>query len=99
MYQRPHRKLKSSPNVAREIRRHGILCSINITRRSLGLCFSFPAISATKTRKRSVSKRFYLWSETCLHFRVEAHFKPGCCESRRIRPWIIGKKPERRNEV
>src|SRR5438034_11381235 len=99
MYQRPHRKLKSLPNAAREIRRHGILCSINTTRRSPGLCFSSPAISATKTRKRSARKLFYLWSETYLHFRVEAHFKPGCCESRRTRPWIIGKKREPRNEV
>src|SRR6266436_3670263 len=99
MSQRPHRKLKSSPNAALEIRWHGILCSINITRRSPGLCFSSPAISATKTRKRSARKRFYLWSETYLHFRVEAHFKPGYCESRRTRPWIIGKKREPRNEV
>src|SRR5437762_5219715 len=99
MYQRPHRKLKSSPNAAREIRRHGILCSINITRRSPGLCFSSPAISATKTRKRSVRRHFYRWLETYLHFRVEAHFKRGCCGSRRTRRWIIGKKREPRNEV
>src|SRR5882724_2427550 len=99
MYQRPHRKLKSSPNVAREIRPHGILCSINITRRSPDLCFSSPAISATKTRKKSARKRFYRWSEIYLHFRVEAHFKPGCCESRRTRPWIIGRKREPRKEV
>src|SRR6266481_1789574 len=99
MYQRPHRKLKSSPDAAREIRRHGILCSINITRRSPGLCFSSPVISATKTRKRSARKHFYRWLEIYLHFRAEAHFKPGCCESRRTRPWIIGKKREPRNEV
>src|SRR6267154_2926222 len=99
MHQRPHRKLKLSPNVAREIRRHGILCSINITRRSPGLCFSSPAISATKTRKRSARKHFYRWSEIYLHFRVEAHFKRGCYGSRRTRRWIIGKKREPRNEV
>src|SRR5580765_5120478 len=99
MYQRWRRKLKSSPNAAREIRRHGILYSINTTRRSPGLCFSSPAILATKTRKRSARKRFYQWSETYLHFRVEAHFKHGCCGSRRTRPWIIEKKREPRNEV
>src|SRR6266568_5823604 len=99
MHQRPHRKLKSLLNAGREIRRHGILYSISTMRRSPGLCFSSPAILATKTRKRFARKRFYLWSEIYLHFRVEAHFKPGCCESRRTRPWIIGKKREPRNEV
>src|SRR6266404_1181977 len=99
MYQRPHRKLKSSPNAVRETRRHGILCSINTMRRSPGLCFSSPAISATKIRKRSARKHSYQWSETYLHFRVEAHFKPGCCGSRRTRQWIIGKEREPRNEV
>src|SRR6266404_3280688 len=99
MYQRWRRKLKSSPNVAREIRRHGILCSISTTQRLRGLYFSSPAISATKTRKRSVRKHSYQWSEIYLHFRVEAHFKPGCCGSRRTRPWIIGKEREPRNEV
>src|SRR5439155_14492637 len=90
---------KLLPNVAREIRRHGILYSINITRRSPGLCFSSPASSATKTRKRSVRRHFYRWLEIYLHFKVEAHFKPGCYESPRTRPWIIGKKREPRNEV
>src|SRR5439155_3235789 len=99
MYQRLHRKLKSSPNAAQEIRRHGSRCSINTTRRSPGLCFSSQAISATKTRKRSARKRFYRWSEIYLHFRVEARFKHGCCESRRTRRWIIGKKRELQNEV
>src|SRR6476646_5244476 len=99
MYQRWHRKLKSSPNVVREIRRPGILCSINTTRRSPGSYFSSPAISATKTRKRYARKRFYQWSETYLHFRVEAHFKRGCCGSRRTKRWIIGKKREPQNEV
>src|SRR5438874_9113815 len=99
MHQRPHRNLQSSPNAAREIRRHGILYSISTMRRSPGLCFSFPAILATKTRKRFARKRFYLWSEIYLHFRVEAHFKPGCCGSRRTRPWIIEKKREPQNEV
>src|SRR4029077_3730664 len=99
MYQHWRRKLKSSPNAATEIRRHGVPYSISTMRRSPGLCFSSPAILATKTRKRFARKRFYLWSEIYLHFRVEAHFKPGCCESRRTRPWIIGKKRELRNEV
>src|SRR5216110_1758868 len=99
MYQRWRRKLKSLPSAALEIRRHGILCSINSTRQSPGLCFSSPAISATKTRKRSARKHFYRWSEIYLHFRVEAHSKPGCCGSRRTRRWIIGKKREPRNEV
>src|SRR5436190_14558641 len=67
--------------------------------RSPGLCFSSPAILATKTRKRSARKHFYRWLEIYLHFRVEAHFKRGCCGSRRTRPWIIGKKREPRNEV
>src|SRR5512133_3928408 len=99
MYQRWRQKLESSPNAAREMRRRGILCSISTTRPSPGLCFSSPAILAAKTRKRSARKRFYQWSEIYLHFRVEAHFKPGCCESRRTRPWIIEKKREPRNEV
>src|SRR5439155_21654819 len=99
MHQRPHRKLKSSSNAARAIRRHGILYSISTMRRSPGLCFSSTAILATKTRKRFARKRFYLWSEIYLHFRVEAHFKPGCCGSRRTRPWIIEKKREPRKEV
>src|SRR5437667_12411997 len=68
-------------------------------RRSPGLYFSSPAISATKTRKRSARKRFYRWSEIYLHFRVVAHFKRGCCGSRRTRRWIIGKKREPRKEV
>src|SRR5262245_20297615 len=97
MYRRWRRKRKSSPNAAREIRRHGILYSINIMRRSPVLCFSSPAILATKTRKRFARKHFYQWSEIYLHFRVEAHFKRGCCGSQRTRPWIIGKKRERRN--
>src|SRR6266513_1510623 len=42
---------------------------------------------------------FYRWSEIYLRFRVEAHFKRGCCESRQTRRWIIGKKREPRNEV
>jgi hypothetical protein len=32
-------------------------------------------------------------------FRVEAHFKRGCCGSRRTGRWIIGKKREPRNEA
>src|SRR5882724_1100582 len=99
MYQRWRRKLKSSPNAAQEIRRHGLLYSINTTRGSPVLCFSFPAILATKTRKRSARKHFYQWSEIYHHFRVEAHFKRGCCGSRRTRPWITGKRREPRNEV
>src|SRR5262245_21503303 len=99
MYQRWRRKRKSSPNAAREIRRYGMLCLISTMRRSLGLFFSSPAILATKTRRRSARKRFYRWSEIYLHFRVEAHFKHGCCGSRRTRRWIIGKKREPRNEV
>ena len=81
------------------MRRRGTLCSINITRRSRGSCFSSPAISATKTRKRFARKRFYRWCEIYLHFRVEVHFRPGCCGSRRTRRWIFGKKREPRNEV
>src|SRR5512132_3325659 len=99
MYQSWRQKLKSSPNAAREIRRYGILCLINTTRRSPVLCFSSPAILATKTRKRFARKHFYRWLEIYLHFRVEAHFKRGCCGSRRTRRWIIGKKREPRNEV
>src|SRR4051812_33784551 len=98
MDRRWRRTLESSRNVAREIRRHGILCSINTTRRLRGLYFSSPAILVTKIRRRSARKRFYQWSEIYLHFRVEAHFKRGCCGSRRTRPWIIGKKREPRNE-
>src|SRR5215510_9622851 len=99
MYQRPHGTLRSLPNAAREMRRHGILYSIDITRQLRGLCFSSPAISATKIRKRSARKHFYRWSEIYLHFKVEAHFKRGCCGSRRTRRWIIGKKRELRKEV
>src|SRR6516225_7809921 len=99
MQQLLHRRLRSLPNAAREIRRHGILYSIHTMRRSPDLCFSFPAILATKTRKRFVRRLFYRWSEIYLHFRVEAHFKRGCCGLRRTRRWIIGKKREPRNEV
>src|SRR4029077_14093175 len=99
MYQRWRQKLKSSLSAAREIRRHGILSSINTTRRSPDLCFSSLAILATKTRKRSARKHFYRWSEIYLPFRVEAHFRPGCCYSRQTRRGIIGKKREPRNEV
>src|SRR5215831_2946741 len=99
MCQRWRRKRKLSPIAVGEIRRHGILYSINIMGRSPGLCFSSPAILATKTRKKFARKHFYQWLETYLHFRVEAHFKRGCCESQRTRRWIIGKRRERRNEV
>src|SRR5215471_17925258 len=99
MFQRWRRTPKSSPIAVGEIRRHGILYSINIMGRSPGLCFSSPAILATKTRKKFARKHFYQWSEIYLHFRVEAHFKRGCCESQRTRRWIIGKKREPRNEV
>src|SRR4029077_5900769 len=99
MYQRWRQKLKSSLSAAREIRRHGILSSINTTRRSPDLCFRSLAILDTKTRKRDDRKHFYRWSEIYLPFRVEAHFRPGCCESRQTRRWIIGKKREPRNEV
>src|SRR5215211_2833197 len=99
MYQRPHRKLKWSPNVAREIRRLGILYSISTTARLRDLCFSSPVISATKTQKKSARKRFYPWLEIYFHFKVEAHFKHGCCGSPPTRRWIIGKKREPRNEV
>src|SRR4029078_13584916 len=84
---------------AREIRRHGIVCSINTTRRSPALCFSSRAISATKIQKRSARKPFCRWSEIYLHFRVEANFKPVYCGARQTRRWIIGKKHEPRNEV
>src|ERR1700757_2902833 len=99
MYRRPCRKLRLLPDAAQEIRRAGILYSINIMRQSHGLCFSFPAILATKTLKRFARKHFYLWLKIYLHFRVEAHFKRGCCGSQRTRPWIIGKNREPRNEV
>src|SRR5215475_16120851 len=97
MFQRWRRTPESSPIAVGEIRRHGILYSINIMGRSPVLCFSSPAILATKTRKRFARKHFYQWSEIYLHFRVEAHFKRGCCGSQRTRRWTIGKKRERRN--
>src|SRR5262249_44769146 len=84
---------------SREIWAYGVLCLISTMRRSLVLCLTSPGILATKTRRRSARKRFYRWSEIYLHFRVEAHFKHGCCGSRRTRRWIIGKKREPRNEV
>src|SRR5215813_2438478 len=99
MFQRWRRTPKSSPIAVGEIRQHGILYSINIMGRSPGLCFSSPVILATQTRKKFARKHFYQWLEIYLHFRVEAHFKRGCCESQRTRRWTIEKKRERRNEV
>src|SRR5690348_15634185 len=99
MLQHWRRTPKSSPIAVGEIRRHGILYSINIMGRLLALCFSSPVILATKTRKKFARKHFYQWLEIFLHFKVEAHFKRGCCESQRTRRWIIGKRRELRNEV
>src|SRR6266446_1726232 len=99
MDRRWRRTLELLLTAVREMRQRGMLCSINTTPRLRGLCFSSRAISVTKTRKKSARRHFYRWSEIYLHFRAEAHFKHGCCGSRRTRQWIIGKKREPRNEA